>query len=46
MREIAPTESSPIDWKRYEKMTLPEKWAYLNEKSREIYASVEKLIDR
>ncbi len=46
MTDAKPFESSIIDMERYEKMTLPEKWAYLNEKSREIYARVEKLIVR
>ncbi len=36
--------SRKIDLKQYEKMSSGEKWAYLNEKIREIDARVKKII--
>lgn len=35
-----------IDWERYEKMTLAEKWAYLNEKTQEIDEKIRKILRR
>lgn len=46
MKEAKSSLSGIIDWERYEKMTLVEKWAYLNEKIKEIDERVRKILHR
>jgi len=37
-------EKAAIDWERYKKMSLAEKLAYLNEKTRELDEKIKKLL--